>query len=38
MDFNVVWASSAISDLEQIIRYISEEDANAAKRLGEGII
>ena len=38
MDFNIVWASSAISDLEQIIRYISEEDADAAKRLGEGII
>jgi len=37
MDFNIVWASSAISDLEQIIRHISEEDANAAKRLGEQI-
>lgn len=38
MDFVIVWAKSAISDLEQIVCYIAQDDASAAKCLGEGII
>ena len=34
MAFKVIWAHSALADLEQVVRYIATEDANAARRLG----
>ena len=34
----VIWAQSAISDLEQIVRYIAAEDPTAAKKFGLTLI
>lgn len=38
MAFKVIWAQSALADLEQIVRYISLEDSDAAKHLGMALI
>lgn len=38
MDFRVAWANAAISDLEQIVRYIAHDDPAAARRLGNGVL
>jgi toxin ParE1/3/4 len=38
MAFKVIWARSALADLEQIVRYIATEDADAARRLGLALI
>ncbi len=38
MAFQVIWAESALADLEQIVRYIAVEDPGAARRLGLTLI
>ena len=38
MDFSIDWSESAVFDLEQIVRYVAEDDPFAATKLGEGII
>ena len=38
MAFQVIWAQSALADLEQIVRYIAVEDSGAARRLGLTLI
>lgn len=38
MDFKVVWSESAIADLHEICSYIAWDDAQAAERMGHGIL
>ncbi len=38
MAFQVIWAVSALADLEQIVRYIAVEDPSSARRLGLTLI
>ena len=38
MAFEVIWAHSAIADLEQVVRYIAAEDVDAAQRPGLTLI
>jgi len=38
MAVKVIWADSALADLEQIVRYIAAEDRAAARRFGMTLI
>ena len=38
MAFQIIWADSALADLEQIVRYIASEDPEAARRFGLSLI
>ena len=38
MAFKVIWTQSALTDLEQIVRYIAVENSNAARRFGLTLI
>jgi plasmid stabilization system protein ParE len=38
MDFKVLIAESAISDLAQIVEFVAQDDADAATRLGNKLI
>jgi len=38
MAFQIIWADSALADLEQIVRYIAAEDSDAARRFGLTLI
>ena len=38
MDFKVSWSDAAISDLRDICSYIARHDAQAAHRMGRGIL
>jgi toxin ParE1/3/4 len=38
MDFKVIWSEQAISDLNDICSYIAQHDAEAALRMGNGIL
>ncbi len=38
MALKVIWAESALSDLEQVVRFIATEDLEAARKLGNSLI
>jgi plasmid stabilization system protein ParE len=38
MDFKVIWSDAAIADLRDICSYIARHDAQAAQRMGRGIL
>ncbi len=38
MDFKIVWSDAAISDLQDICSYIAQREAQAAVRIGRGIL
>src|SRR5207249_3536616 len=38
MAWKIIWADSALADLEQIVRYIAAEDSDAARRFGLTLI
>ena len=38
MDFKVIWSDEAIADLHEICSYIAQNDAEAALRMGNGIL
>ena len=38
MDFKVIWADEAITDLREICFYIARHDPEAALRMGHGIL
>jgi plasmid stabilization system protein ParE len=37
MDFQVVWAASALSDVEAIVRYLARRSPMNAERIGRGL-
>lgn len=38
MDYSIDWSESALEDLRQIVRYISSDNSEAARRIGNAII
>ncbi len=38
MDFKVIWSEAAVTDLSGICKYIARHDADAARRIGGGIL
>jgi plasmid stabilization system protein ParE len=38
MDFKVIWSEAAIADLEDLCSYLASHDAQAALRMGRGIL
>ncbi len=38
MDFKIVWTAIAREDLHEIISYVSRDNPDAARRLGESLI
>jgi plasmid stabilization system protein ParE len=38
MDFRIVWTAPALEDLEALVRYIAQDDATAAARIGDKIV
>jgi toxin ParE1/3/4 len=38
MEFKVVWSDEAVADLNSICSYIAQHDAEAALRMGNGIL
>jgi len=38
MDFKVVWTEPALSDLEDLVRFIARDDPLAAVRIGDEIV
>ena len=38
MDFKVIWSDAAIADLRDLCSYIARDDAQAAQRMGRGIL
>lgn len=38
MDFRIVWTAPALEDLEALVRYIAQDDATAAVRVGDEIV
>lgn len=38
MDFKVIWSDAAIADLHDIFSYIARHDAQAAHRMGRGLL
>lgn len=38
MGFRLVWTEPALRDLEELVRFIAQEDATAAVRIGDEIV
>ena len=38
MDYKVIWSDAAIADLHDICSYISQNNSQAAQRMGRGIL
>jgi plasmid stabilization system protein ParE len=38
MDLRIVWTAPALEDLEELVRYIAQDDATAAARVGNKIV
>jgi len=38
MDYKVIYSPNAISDLAEIVRFVAEDDPQAALRLGEQLV
>jgi len=38
MDFKIIWSEAAIADLQEIWAYVAQHDAQAAARIGRGIL